>query len=714
MCAAPLVPRGELAATRSIGPAAPDPARSALFAGKYVIVKELGQGGMGIVYEAEQQSPKRPVALKVIRGGSFVSETEVRMFQREAQALARLKHPHIAAVYESGRTEDGRPYFAMELVRGETLTGYLAPRGASGKLAPDEIRFRLRLFREVCDAVNYAHQRSIIHRDLKPSNILVQSGPDAPRGTSDPVPEVKVLDFGLARITETDLAASALVTEAGRIMGTVPYMSPEQIRGNTDEIDVRSDVYSLGVVLYEMLTGVLPYDLTRASLTTMARAIVEEPPRPLAKSWRGARKPDADLQTIAAKAIEKEPARRYQSAGALSEDIERYLHKQPILARPPSGIYQLRKLVARHKVGFGFAVAFLVLLAGFALTMTILSARIARERTRAEQEAAKAKAINEFLLETMGSANPVEGAGRDTTVLEALKSAVEKIAPTFSGQPEVEADLSHRIGLTYLRLGHYREAEDLLQSACRILEATFGPEYADLASPLTTLGVLKQERGEYSEAESLYRRALAIARRGKSDEDPDVLSILNNLALLLQDKGTLDEAEALFRRILAIDRKISKPEETTVALDLNNLGNLLLRKDDLAAAEPILREAVAGFEAKGHPWRSFVKGNLAFLLARKGSGREAEAMFAEALPAALKDFGEANQDVAKLRCKYGICLIGLAKYAEAETQLRAALPVLDGSLGRKDEWTQRTLREIVRLYEAWGKPAEAQKYRSLL
>lgn len=714
MCAVPLDPGGTVpAGTRILQSPAQDPARGTLFAGKYVIVKELGRGGMGIVYEAEQQNPKRAVALKVIRGGTLVTDTTVKMFQREAQTLARLKHPNIAAIYESGRTEDGRHYFAMELVRGETLTAFLAPRAASGLLSPEEIRFRFQLFGKICGAVSYAHQRSIIHRDLKPANVIVLSAPDPSGAGPGRVPEIKVLDFGLARMTDTDLAVSALVTEAGQVFGTFPYMSPEQVRGNPDEIDVRSDVYSLGVVLYEMLTGVLPYDLTRASLPTMARTIVEEPPRPLAKCWRGVRKADGDIQTILAKTLEKDPSRRYQSVGALSEDVERYLQNQPITARAPSGIYQLRKLIARHKIGFAFAVAFLVFLAGFALTMTLLSAKIARERTRAEKEAAKAKAINEFLLETMGSANPVEGAGRDTTVLEALKATTGKIEESFRNQPEVESSLRQSIGQTYLRLGKYKEAEDLLLSACRVVEEELGPEHKDLASPLTALGILKHERGEFAKSESLYRRALAILERTRKDEDPDVLNILNNLALVLQDQDKLGEAELLFRRILEIERKLLGSEDVNVGVDLNNLGNLLLKKGNLAEAEPFLREGAAVLDKQGHPWRSFAKGNLAYLLSRKGENKAAEAIFAEALPSALKDFGEDNQDLAKFRTKYGGCLINLGRYGEAEKQLLAALPIFESSLGDKDEWTQRTIRELVRLYEVWGKEEEARRYRAM-
>lgn len=700
-----------------VAPAVAAPAASlgdALFAGKYRILRELGRGGMGIVYEAEQQSPKRAVALKVIRGGSFVSETEVRMFQREAQALARLKHPHIAPIYESGRTEDGRHYFAMELVSGRTLAEHLAllPDGDRPALTSADIRLRLRLFRKVCDAVGYAHQRGIIHRDLKPSNIIVQSGSEAPVRAADPVPEVKILDFGLARITEADLAASALVSEAGLVMGTVPYMSPEQIRGDADAIDVRSDVYALGVILYEMLAGRLPYDLTRASLPTMARTIVETPPRPLARGWLGARKPDADLQTIVAKVLEKEPERRYQSAGALSDDIERYLKNEPIAARPASGLYQLRKLIARHKVGFGFVAASVVVLAGFALAMTLLSARIARERTRAEKEAATAGAINDFLLETMGSANPVEGSGRDTTVLEALDAAVAKIGPSFKGQPDVEMDLRQVIGQTYLRLGRYGEAEDLLASACRIAEATYGPEHHYLSSPLTALAVLKHERGAHAEAESFYRRALAIQRAtGARDTDADVLSILNNLALVLQDQGKLDEAEPIMRQVLAADRETLGEEDVNVALDHNNLGTLLLDKGDVAAAEPVLRRAVDLFEKAGHPWRSFAKGGLARLLGRKGDRAAADALFVEALPAALADFGGDNLDVAKLRWKYGNHLLDLARYAEAEPQLREAFRVFDGSLGAESDWTRRAAGDLARVYDAMDRTEDARRFR---
>jgi serine/threonine-protein kinase len=330
--------------------------------GGYRILGKLGEGGMGVVYEAEQPHPRRRVALKVVRGGAYIDSQFLRMFQREAETLARLKHPNIAAIYEAGSTDDGQHFFAMELVQGRTLRKYLAERPRT--VSPAELEQRLRLFCTIADAVHYAHQRGVIHRDLKPTNILVDDRPFAEptHASAHRGAEVKILDFGLARITDPEAQPSTVTTSIGEIKGTLPYMSPEQAQG--EELDTRTDVYALGILLYELLVRERPYDTKRLSMVDAVRVICEQSPRPLRQLWQGTHRLDPDLETIAGKALEKDADRRYASAAALSEDVERYLNRQPILARPPSIAYQIRKLIARHREASIAAGVAALLLAG--------------------------------------------------------------------------------------------------------------------------------------------------------------------------------------------------------------------------------------------------------------------------------------------------------------------------------------------------------------
>lgn len=315
--------------------------------GRYTIFQEIGHGGMGVVYEAEQEDPRRRVALKVLRGGPYAGEHRIKLFRREVQTLARLEHPSIAAIYEAGRTQDGQHFFAMELVRGVPLMDYVNAPTADAPLTPLGIQDRLRLFCKICDAVEYAHQHGVIHRDLKPSNILI-----------DAEGRPKILDFGLARITDADVTLTTMATETGKFMGTLPYMSPEQAGGHSDRIAGPSDVYSLGVILYELMSNRLPYDLRKVTPHAAERAICEEPPRRLSTINRAL---GGDLETITLKALEKEPSRRYPSPGELAGDIRRYLDGEPIVARRPSSLYILRIKLSKHRLRVALATALVAL-----------------------------------------------------------------------------------------------------------------------------------------------------------------------------------------------------------------------------------------------------------------------------------------------------------------------------------------------------------------
>ena len=369
--------------------------------GGYRILGVLGEGGMGVVYDAEQSSPHRRVALKVMRRGHTVDEVHARMFHHEAQTLARLRHPKIAAIFESGHTVDGHDFFAMELVRGQTLGNWLDSRPAPRTAG--EVRTRLRLFQSLCEPVHYAHQRGVIHRDLKPANIMVTEDHDGGIETgAKATPGVKILDFGLARIADPDMEAATLMSEVGVIRGTLPYMSPEQTRSEAEAIDVRTDVYALGVILYEMITGRRPYDLDSSSLIDAVRIICEELPQPINTQARAGITLDADLETIVGKALEKEPERRYGSVSELADDIERYLSSRPILARRPSASYRTRKFVQRHRAGVAAAALVVVAILAGVVGISVGLVRAKNAEAHARREAATSAKVSQLPRRSVG------------------------------------------------------------------------------------------------------------------------------------------------------------------------------------------------------------------------------------------------------------------------------------------------------------------------
>ena len=655
--------------------------------GDYRVIGVLGEGGMGIVYEAEQSSPRRLVALKVIRGGRFVDENHVKMFQREAETLARLKHPNIGAIYESGRTEDGHHFFAMELVRGETLDRYLAQR--PGPIDPAELDHRLALFRKICDAVQYAHQRGVIHRDLKPSNIIVTdesstSGMTSSASGAAPTATVKILDFGLARITEEDIAMTQ-ITEIGVIKGTLPYMAPEQAKGDVEGIDIRTDVYALGVILYEMLAGRRPYDTARSALLEAVRVICEDPPAPLSSTWSGTRKLDPDVETIVGTALEKEPERRYPSAAALSEDVGRFLESQPILARPPSAVYQLRKMVTRHRAAFAASVAVVVVLVVSSVVSTSLFFTAKRESERARVEALKSDQVATFMTGMLEGAGPAVAMGRDTTMLrEILDETAARIGEDLRDQPEVEATVRIVLGSTYRDLGELEEAEAQHRKAVESNRRLRGDDDRETLVSINSLALTLQRRGKYEEAEMLYREALEGMRRVLGDDDQETLRAVGNLGQMISETGRLNEAEPYHLEALEGCRRIDGPEHLDTLTAETNLAVLLHAMGRMSEAETIfgenleIKRRVLGDD---HPSTLISINSLAVAMEAQQKYDEAEPLYLEGLERYRRVMGESHPETMNILSNLGVFMTRIGRPDEGEAYLKEALDTRRRVLG---------------------------------
>jgi serine/threonine protein kinase/tetratricopeptide (TPR) repeat protein len=589
-------------------------------AGRYRLKRVLGRGGMGVVWLAEQQHPRREVALKLVRNGLLTPELR-RRFDFESNILGRLKHPGIAQLFEAGvfvDDDEHRPFFAMEFVEGVPLTQFVKQHRL-------ELHERLRLFIRICYAVQHAHHKGVIHRDLKPANILVTQ-------ESEP----KILDFGVARATAPDQKNSTLLTSAGQLIGTLPYMSPEQVEGPVERLDTRSDVYSLGVILHELLVGCVPHDVDQHSIVEAVRIICDQDPLSLSthdRSFRG------DLDTIVHKALSKDPGRRYQTASDLAGDIARYLRHEPIIARPLTLGYQLSKFSRRNKgLVVGLAVAFLVLVTG-----TVVSTNLALDLKGALNKAARhqrvTNAVNDFLnKDLLGQASPAAGGTHDVTVRQVVDRAAATIGDRFPTDPLVQASIRMTLGTTYLHLGAYDEtvrhvqvaqqiyAQELGAGDGRTLEAQHCMAFAYLRSwkldearavlddamvevrlaevpirehahILSDMAYLHRRHERYAEAESVMQQSIAILEN-VPDLPLDVLAkAQSNFAMALSQHGKNVEAEQLVRTAIDHFKRATGPDSVEVAHNLNNLGHYILRnKDDgqrFEAAEVCFEEAYA-------------------------------------------------------------------------------------------------------------------------
>ena len=659
--------------------------------GGYRIIGLLGEGGMGVVYEAEQPSPRRLVALKVVRGVEVVDDVRLKMFQREAETLARLDHPNIGAIYESGRTEEGRHFFAMELVRGKTLADWLVSRPKRPDKA--EIELRLHLFRQICDAVHYAHQRGVIHRDLKPSNLIVTDATASSSGTDiNAAPMVKILDFGLARITEEDVAMTQ-ITEIGVIKGTLPYMAPEQAAGQVDAIDVRTDVYALGVILYELLTGLRPYSTDTGSLLSAVKVICEQTPRPIAEVWNATVRLDPDLVTIAEKALDKEPDRRFASAAAFAEDIGRFLTSQPILARPASTMYQLKKLVSRRKALFAVAAASLVLLVVASIGIAALYVKSESNLSRAldaEQkallEAKTAQRTSDFLVDLFRRANPENSRGQTITAREVMDQGARSVRQELEGEPIMQARLMSTIGEVYMSLGMFNNADSLIEEALDH-RRRYLPEgdIAIAASEQQRARVL-QLLGKPTEARAAYEKTIELYEAQGDAGKAGLIDALGNLGWMLGQIGEFDDATANIDRALSLaDAEDSLDEGQLMGL-LNNQATIKMNKGEAEAALPILEHSleIARRIYKDSPSRiADIVTNLSNANSMCGKLEEASSSALEALTLYKGVYGDNHPLVAKALGNVGICYAQLGKLVEARPYLEQTLIALKNIYGRE-------------------------------
>lgn len=668
--------------------------------GRYRIQGILGRGGMGIVYRAEQENPKRVVALKVIKQ-EVTSASMLRRFEYEAQVLGRLQHAGIAQIFEAGTAEVGggrQPFFALELIEGQPLTDY-ANRKALG------VRQRLELLAKVCDAVQHAHQQGVIHRDLKPGNILV-----------DRAGQPKILDFGVARATDADLQATSALTDVGQLVGTIRYMSPEQVQGNPDQLDTRSDVYSLGVVGFELLTGRLPYVLRGKAIPEAARTITEENPERLSSSHRGFR---GDIETIIGKALEKEKDRRYQSASALAADIRRYLTDQPITARPITTIYQLRKFARRNKVlVYGVLVIF-ALLCGGLIQVTlernraVSAERLAEQRRReAERQTAIAQAVNDFLNDDLLAAASPGKLGRDVTVRQVLDHAAEALEGKFEDQPLVEAAIRSTLGETLHGLGEYDRAALHLERALELRRAELGEQHRATLTSMCDLGLIYGYVGRWDEAETLYVEALEGRRRLLGEDHQNTLRSMTNLATLYFHQDRFDEAEPLLVKAMEAARRTLGEDDLDTLQPMNNLANLYARQGRYAQAEPLMvktLEAKRRLLGEEHPGTLVTMNNLANVYCDQGRYDEAEPLYAKTLEVRRRVLGEEHPRTLNSLGNLGRVYRKLGRYQEAEQLGVQALESLRRLLGEDHPQTLLRKANLAALYHDQGRYEEAER-----
>ena len=733
-------------------------------AGSYKLREKIGEGAFGEVWAAEQTSPvSRRVAIKVLKTGMDTKAVLAR-FEAERQALALMDHPNIARVLDAGETERGRPFFVMDLIQGDPITSYCDRR----RLSTTE---RLELFVQVCQAIQHAHTKGVIHRDVKPSNVLVAEVD----GKAVP----KVIDFGIAKATAQALTERTLFTMQGQIVGTPSYMSPEQADLSGIGVDTRTDVYSLGVLLYELLTGTLPFDaraLLRLGFEAMCKAIQEEePPKPSTRiSSLGAHASAAaerrrteptrltrivrgELDWITMRALEKDPGRRYQSAIALVEDLERYRRGEAILAGPPSGIYQLKKLLARRKVPVAFGATVLLLVVAFGISMGVL--RQAAEKARAEaQERAEelelvtdfqASVLSEIDAEAMGAAmvedfiervreslveeglSPAEVESAATAFEEAakrvnatnaaltlideqiLKQAAATIEDVFSDRPVTRATLQQRVAETYVAIGLYPQAMTLQEASLSTLRDVLGDDDPRTLTSIERMGFLLQEMGEFDEAYRFCEEAMRNRRRVLGDDHPSTLYSINGIAGLLRQMGRFEESLRHYEEALEGRRRVLGDDHLETIASINDTGMLLQSMDRLEEARPYIEEALDGFrstvgEDSGKTLAAI--NNMGVLLVEMGELDAALPYYEDALEGFRRNFGDDHPRTLYSVNNMGFLLQSMGRFEEALVYYEEALEGFRSSLGEEHPVTLIAMNNLGLLFINMDRLEEALPY----
>ena len=719
--------------------------------GRYTLLSVLGEGGMGIVYLAEQEHPiKRLVAIKVIKPG-MDSKRVIARFEAERQALALLDHPNIAHVYDAGTTESGRPYFVMEYVKGLPIVEHCDRH----KLIIED---RLRLFLQICHAVQHAHQKGIIHRDIKPSNILVSIEGD------QVLP--KIIDFGIAKALAQPLTERTFTTEKGQLFGTPEYMSPEQADISTDDIDTRSDVYSLGILLYVLLTGVLPFDsktFREGGIDHIRQVICETNPKTpsarltgmgeqaekVAESRRTevvtlVKRLHKELEWIPLKAMRKERAERYQSASEFADDIENYLKGIPLIAGPPSTVYQIKKYVRRHRALItGIGAVLVVLIAGIVVA-TMLA--IGQAHARAE-----AQVMSDFLrFNVLDSLDPFKVGGRQITIRTVLDTASKALPGKFRNMPIAEAEIRHTIGFNYWSLGLYEQAELHLKRTLEIYRAYLGDEHPTTLERMKNLGWVYFHWSRYREAEQMFTEALRGTRHVLGERDAATLDSMATLLMVYYMQGRFNEAEQLYLKALELAQHTNGQENlwaggvawgytrqgryaeaerlAIIALEsyrnkqgntdyitlqlMRNLGELYWKMGRYNKAEELLRGATNSWhDAWGdeHPETLWTTTSLGWLCYSQGKLEEAQSLFDQTLKIARRVVGEEHFVTAQSMHGLGTVCLRQGHYEQAEPFLTDAWDILCRILG-EENWATLSVRNTIgKLYTAQGRYEEADK-----